>query len=198
MKDTQRRDSLLTVMGLAVLVAAFVFLLYLPGRRRADSLRQEMQQADQVIRDVPLRLAELESLNGEIARRTAYLAETQPLFLSDAGQQTIVGQVAELARQAGLTIARQEPLPLVEHKSFRAMPFRVTIHGSFQGICQFLYGLERQEHLITVDELTFHAQSRQTAQAVLAEVSFSVYVMNGNRADSRDNDDSSTPRTADI
>ena len=57
MKTNARRDSLLTIIGLAVLVVGFLFVVYFSGRQAAAKTRAEIQQAEQNIRDLPLRIA---------------------------------------------------------------------------------------------------------------------------------------------
>lgn len=197
MKDTARRDSLLTVIGLALLVAFFMFFVYLPNQRAAAKLKREIAAAEQSIRDIPLRLAELESLGKELALRGGHLRETERLMPTDADVHILVRQVADLAENSGLTVTQLKPLPKTVHQSYQALPFQVGFRGGFRGIAMFLKGLEAEERLFTVEELSLAAENEQTGRSVNADMHFSVYVRCAESSESADNDASSYRLRAD-
>ena len=197
MKDPVRRDSLLTVMGLALLVAFFMFFVYLPNQRTATQLNREIAAAEQSIRDIPVRLAELELLGKELALRNDYLKETERLMPADADLHAVVRQVADLAENSGLTVTQLKPLPKTVHQSYQVFPFQVGLQGGFRGIATFLKGLEVYERLFTVEEFSLTAENERIEQLVDADMHFSVYVRCAESSESADNNASSHRLRAD-
>lgn len=197
MKDPVRRDSLLTVVGLALLVAVFMFVVYLPGRNAADRLEREIAAAEQSIHDVPARIAELESLGAALGLRNDFLKETEQLIPGDSDLHTVICQVADLAENCGLAVTRLEPLPKTVHQSYQTLPFRVSFRGGFRGIVTFLRGLEERARLFTIEEFSITGENEQIGDNVDADIHFSVYVRRAESSESADNNASSHRLRAD-
>ena len=175
MKDLIRRDSLVTIIGLALLAAAFVFVVYLPSQKTERAVRAEIAQAERSIGDIPLHVAELESLNREIAQRVAYLESTRQLVPHDSDMHTILSQIASLADESGLTVTRLEPLAAVSYATYDVLPFRVSLSGRFQGVLSLLRGLEAPRRLFTTDDLALRQISKD-GDVIEVDVNFSAYV----------------------
>ena len=190
MKDIARRDSLVTIIGLALLAAAFVFVVYRPSQRTEISIRREIAQAERSINDIPLRVAELESLGRDVEQRMTYLASTRKLVPRDRDVHIILSQIASLAEGASLTITRLEPLAPVPRETYGVLPFRVSLSGRFPGVLQFLRGLEERSRLFTTEELTLR-QTSQAAGTVEVDLHFSAYVIRSGYVDSAGNNASS-------
>ena len=112
MKDPIRRDSLITIIGLSLLVALFLFAVYLPGRQAAATVRGEIAAAERSIREIPLRIAELESLKKQINRRNDYLQQTEPLMPRAANVPTILRQVTDLAKHSDLAVTKLKAMAM--------------------------------------------------------------------------------------
>lgn len=198
MIEVMRRESLLTVLGVCLLAATFLLVVHLPGSRRTRTLEREIQQAEQTIRSIPMRIAELESLRGENQRRRAYLSRTEALVPETVDVPGVLREVTELAERAGLDVVSLKPQKLISYKSYSEYPFQIQLVGGFHGVAEFLYGLETSRRLFAVDHFELTGESDRpgprapidaTAQAT---VDFSVFTQIRGSADSSGNDASST------
>jgi Tfp pilus assembly protein PilO len=190
MKTNARRDSLLTIIGLAALVVGFLFVVYFPGRQAAAKTRAEIQQSEQSIRDLPLRIAELESLKKEVSRRQEFLNRTESLLPSEVDLHELLGHVAKLAGETNLEVTQTKLLDPVEYVSYRAIPIQVGFRGRFSDVMRFIRGLEKQERLCTFEDLTIESEAARNTGDVEGRVYFSVYVRSTEKDDSSENSSS--------
>ncbi len=190
MNNPLGRDSFITIAILSVSVAGFLFGVYFPAQKSAERIDREIAAAQQSIREVPLRIAELESLCKNLCLRNDFLWRTQQLIPPEANIHSILRQVTKLANKTHLKITRLEPLPAIEHKSYAVLPFRFSFTGPFQGMAEFLRGLENQPRMFTLEELTISNQEEHSSQSREADLYFSVYVKNTESDDSAEYDTS--------
>jgi type IV pilus assembly protein PilO len=197
MNDSLRRSSFVTIGGLALLSAAFVFLVFLPGQRRTAQVRREIADAERAIRDVPLRVAELESLRGDAGRRRSYADSVLERMPTDFDVHGLVRQVASLAERTRVKVSRIEPLPAVDHETYRELPFRLGFQGDAEGVARFLRGLESLPWLTSFPELSLNAESGRGGNLPDGDLHFAVYAARRDPADSADFASSSSVSSAD-
>lgn len=197
MNDSVRRSSFVTIGGLALLSGAFVFLVFLPGQRSVAQVRKEIAEAERAIRDVPLRVAELESLRGDEGRRRIYADSVLERMPVDFDVHGLVRQVASLADRTHVKVSRIEPLPAVDHETYRVLPFRLGFQGDVEEATRFLRGLESLPWLTVFPELSLSAESGRAGNLPEGDLHFAVYTARGNSADSADFASSSPGRSAD-
>lgn len=190
MNTNVRRENLLTILGLAVLVVGFLFVVYFPGRTATAKTRAEIEQAKQSIRNLPLRIAELESLKKEVARRQDFLNRTESLMPSSVDLHELLGHVAKLAEETNLNITQTKLLDPVEYGSYRAIPIQIGFQGRFSDVMQFIQGLEQQDRLCTFEDLTVESGTARNIGDVEGRVDFSVYVRRTGKSDSAENSSS--------
>lgn len=198
MIDTHRRDSLMTVLSFLLLVAGFLFVFYLPGRRETVELHRQIAQAQQTIGTIPARIAEMEALHEQARRREDYLARTEALLPRQSNMSSVIRKVADLARHADLTVTRVEPIKPVEHESHSIIPLRLGISGNFSGIAHFLHGMETHDQLFTVEELSLRSGNHRTQQGVDADIHFAVHIRTAEFDDYGENDASSGAAATDL
>ena len=197
MKDPVRRDNILTITGLSLMAGVFVFAVYLPGHKACERVRGEIQAAEQSIQAIPLRLAELEKLKGDVAKRQAYLQEMQRAVPMDAAIHDVIREVSDLARQSDLQVTRLEPLKLIGYESYERFPFRLTCRGKFRSLLAFARGLEDRSRLFLVDELKLSRESKGTGEDVDGDIYFSVYRNLNDSSESDEKEKSSEVSAAD-
>lgn len=197
MKSKLRIDSWVTIVGLTVLVAAFLIGAFLPERKRVARVRREIAETEQAIRDIPVRLAELELLERQINDRREHLNEAAALVPAETEMHVVLNQVARLAADADLTVTRLEPLPAVPYASYRAVPFRISFSGPFRGIALFLQGLESRPRLVAVEELSLKGEPAGSGDPAQGDVYFVVYARNADPAGSAENNTRSAGRATD-
>ena len=109
----------------------------------------------------------------------------------------VLQKVAHLAHATGLKMDRIQPQVTVMRETYRAVPYQVTISGSFRRIAQFLHGLESQPTLFTVERLQLKSESVQTSETLKADLIFSVFVKRASFAGFSEKSDSPTQTKAD-
>ncbi len=197
MKNILRKDSLLTIGMVALLAAGYYFGIFRPSAKKASLIRRGISAAEQSVGEIPRRVAELESLKREIEHRDSFLREQQKLIPSAADLHAIVEEVTRLANLAGLKVVRLEPMPTVTHASYEKLSFQASLNGNFQGLSQFLYGLETGPRLIVVNDLSVGPENDRTERSEKIELQFSVYVFRGEKPEFVNNADSSAVPRAD-
>ena len=175
MKDPVRRDNLLTIVGLSIIAAVFVFAIYLPGYRAAARLRAEISTAEHQIREIPVRVAELELLHQRLEARRKYLQERGSVFAADPGVHEIIHEVALAGSRAGLEITRLEPLAPSSAASFQTLPFRLSFRGRYHACMHFVHALELQSRLMRIEDLRIFSESGKSGSVVQGELNFAVY-----------------------
>jgi Tfp pilus assembly protein PilO len=179
-KFLARHDTLIAIIGTAVLTAGYYWGIASPGRAAARTIENEITQAQTRISEFPNILAERSLLQSklEVNREQAIQMETE--LPADSDVSDVLHQVASLARQSGLTINRLEPLPGVEFSSYTAHPFHLVCRGEFKDVVRFLSGLEQQPRLVSFSNVDFtRGNDRQpdgdAANAVQTNITFNVY-----------------------
>lgn len=197
MKVEMRRDSVITIVGFALLTGIFLFLVYLPGHKAAVQLRREIDSTRQSIGSVPQHVAELESLRKELDDHKQVVRLALQAAPTNADVHTVINQVADLARHSDLVITRLQPGTPEPHASYQQLPFQLTFTGPFQGAATFLQGIESNPRLFTVQKLVLKKESGKTSKAVQGDVNFSVYISDREFSDSAENDGSDEANPAD-
>ena len=188
MKFSTGRDVVITISGLGLMVAAFIFFVYLPGKHACDEYRRQIDAADKQIRQIPLKVAELEVLRDEVEERREELGKTVTLMPNEADLHNVIREVANLAKMSDLEVTRLEPLTPIDHETYQIMPFQLNMSGKFYGMAAFLRGLESRERLFTIKELSLTSDDRRNPGIVAGDVYFSVYVRRTDSSDSNEND----------
>lgn len=197
MKDAVRRDMLLLIIGLSLMVAVFVFLVYLPGQRADAATRREIAAADEIIRQIPQRVAELESLGREFRLRKQYLEVADQVMPAEGHLSSVLREVAEQAESAELQVTRLEPLTPVAQESYECIPIRIAIEGHFSRIAAFLHGLEKNPRLFTVKEMRLTSREWEEQGNIEGDVLFCVYACKADFSDSAEINESRAGSAAD-
>lgn len=196
-KGLFNRDSLLTIIGLSIPAAVYVFAVSIPAGRVTKRIRNEIKSTQQTIQSVPLRVAELNSLHKTIRQRCTALHGMDRLFPRNPDLHTVIQNAARFAEQAHLTVTRLEPKDAVDKASYRIQPFHVHLRGTFGGIVRFLHKLETSPRLVTVSQCSLVRKEGEFGDDIEVDVDFTVYVNSADNSDSNDNDASSRIRRAD-
>lgn len=185
MKNQSSRESVLMILGVAVIAAGFAYFVYFPGQKAAGQTQREIAEAEQAIRDIPLRVAELQSLQHDLQRRRDYLHRMERQVPPAGTLHDVLRQVSQLAKDCSLSITRLEPLTPVPHETYEAVPFRIGLTGEYRNFAAFLHGLENQDRVMVVEELSL-SNGEGKGRATIGDVRFVVYAAHGDFADSAD------------
>lgn len=191
------RDSLLTIIGLSIPAALYVFGVSLPGERISKRIGNEIKAVQQTIQSIPLRVAKLNALQKTIHQRRASLRQTDRLIPRSPDLHTVIQETARFAKQARLTVTRLEPRELVDHATYRIQPFHVQLRGRFDSVVRFLHALETSPRLITIARCSLVRKDGTSGDDIDVDVDFEVYMNSADNSDSNDKHASSPVRQAD-
>ena len=197
MKDSIRRDNLFSIIGTAVAVGFFVLVVYLPSEQACQAARREITIANRTIDSAPMLIQQAAMKYELLAKKELSLKEHDRLLDNENELHGVLQKVAHLAHATGLKMDRIQPQVTVMRETYRAVPYQVTISGSFRRIAQFLHGLESQPTLFTVERLQLKSESEQTSETLKADLIFSVFVKRASFAGFSEKSDSPTQTKAD-
>ncbi len=197
MKDSLKRDNLLTIVGTVVAVGFFVLVVYLPGERACQAARNEITVANRTIDATPMLMMEASQHEQKRGERLEALRKLDRLLDDENELHGVLQKVANLAHSAGLKMDRIQPQPAINRETYRVVPFQVTISGNFRRIAQFLHGLESQPTLFSVERFSVKCESEQANEALKADLTFSVFVKRASFAGFAEKNDSPNQTKAD-
>jgi len=197
MNDHTRRDSLVTIMGLAVLVLGFIFGIFLPEHRANRAMEQEIDQAKRDLLNVPLRMAELDALNKLVDQRNAYIQRCLPALPADTDDQRVLKAICRIADQAGIEVTHVRPKQSVTHQTYRRLAFEIEFRGSFSKVVTFLHGMETQQQLFHTRSASLTAKIGGVSPITMGQLSVETYAIREDFDDSDENSAESNPQTAD-
>lgn len=186
MNEKLRRDSLITIIGLSIVVALFTFVVYLPGLKNKQELNKEISAIQQSISEIPAKVKQLETLHQELKQRQSFIQRLSQRIPVDRDTHQVLQRVALLAKKADLTVNELNPGDTVKHETYLQQPFQLSISGPYSGLVDFLNGLDKEERLFTISSVTLTKQDEQPEGFIRGTIGLSVYVFRDNQRDFSD------------
>lgn len=197
MNDHTRRDSLITIIGLAVLVLGFIFGIFLPEHRANRAIEQEITNAKRDLLNVPLRMAELDALGKLVDQRNAYIQRCLPALPADTDDQRVLKAICRIADDAGVEVTLVRPKQSVTHQTYRRLAFEIEFQGTFAKVVAFLHGMETQQQLFRTRTASLTAKNGVSRPITMGQLSVETYAIRDDLDDSDENSADSIPATAD-
>ena len=185
MKSSMRQTSWVIILPLAALVVAYVFAVFLPGRRAIDRLRGELADHQEFVVSTTFVAPAIEATRDELAKTGAYNAAWSAAAPTEADLSHLYGQIHALAKTAGATTTRFEPQPTLDYEQLRRIPVLVGCTGSFFQLARFLETLENLPQTIWVETAEFSADG-QAEGVVKCEVELVIFADNPDNLDQVD------------
>lgn len=186
MNEKLRRDSLITIISLAVVVALFTFVIYLPGLKSKQQLNKQIASIQEEIRAIPTKVEQLEQLQKQLQQREAFITRMKKHIPTDKDTHRVLQRVAQLANSSSLTVSSLNPGEPVRYATYLRQPFTVNVSGPYKGLIQFLNGLDTDRRLFTVSNLMLTSQNGKNTGLVKGTVELSVYVLRDTESDFSD------------
>ncbi len=138
-----------------MLVAGFVFLRYLPLRKKAKALNlahatqtAAIERGEQKAQQLPVMQSRLEELKNELSDYDSSI----PL---DAGLGEFLSKVAKLMDEHELTAQMIEPQPEeVAEKNLRCIPVKMKCQGRLSQIRPFYESLQSLDRAVRIQQFT--------------------------------------------
>lgn len=155
MRFLARHDTLIAIIGTAVLTVGYYWGIVGPGRAQAQKIESEIAQAHAMIGEIPNILTERTALQQRLDIERERSATREVALPTESHVSDVLHQVTRLALQSGLSINRLEPLPSAEFAVYTLHPFHLSCRGTFADVTRFLKGMEQQKRLVTFGNADF-------------------------------------------
>lgn len=186
MNEKLRRDSLITIISLAVVVALFTFVIYLPGLKNKQQLNKQIAAIQEKISAIPSQVKQLEQLHQQLDQRAAFINRLKQYIPADKDTHQVLQRVALLANTSALTVSSLNPGEPVPHATYLRQPFTLNVTGSYTGLIQFLNGLDTDKRLFTVSNIMLTKQDGENKGDIKGTIELSVYVLRDSQSDFSD------------
>ncbi len=179
--NTKRNDWMITV-PLAAVAVAYVVLVFLPGRRATDELKDQIALKQQTIGQTPGSVNALKASGKELARTRAYNTAWEQHAPARGEIPILHAKIRELAESAGTVITRFDPERSQTHGVLREIPLSVGCTGAFVEIFEFLRGLEGMPEAIWIN--SFNLEKTDATRGTMdCEISLVVFADNPENSD---------------
>ena len=178
----QLRGSWLVTLPMAAIAIGFVTLVFLPGQRRTQALRDELRLKQDFILAAGKMGAELHKLRDELAETRAYSAHWRGAATSSTQITALYGKIAQLAQDSGVSTTRFAPGAPTQIERLQRIPLDVVCHGTFAQIQAFLAALEGCQQPVWLNDLKLEANS-EYGGSVRCELALATFVDNSEKSD---------------
>jgi Tfp pilus assembly protein PilO len=186
MNEKLRRDSLITIISLAVVVALFTFVIYLPGLKSKRQVNKQITAIQAQISKIPEKVKQLEELHKQLEQRQAFIKRLKRHIPADKDTHRVLQRVAMLANTSALTVSSLNPGEPVAHETYLRQPFTLNVTGPYTGLMQFLSGLDNEHRLFTVSNIMLSKQDGEHRGYIKGTIDLSVYVLRDSQSDFSD------------
>ncbi|MEE8452857.1 MAG: type 4a pilus biogenesis protein PilO [Thermoguttaceae bacterium] len=176
------RDGWVVALALIAIAVAYVSLVFLPGKRSIDELRNQIQLKRQYVAEGSGLVTMLRLQRNELERAQAYEAAWQKRTPPVEKRSSVEGKIYALAEAAGVTTTRFDPEPIVRYETISQIPLSIGCKGTFAQIGAFLHSLESLSILNWVTSVDLENLDA-TEAFVTCEVSMVVFADNSSISD---------------
>lgn len=158
MERNDRNTLILGILIILLLVVGYYFLVFGPLRSEFTQKSEELESKEQQLQQLQQQVAELERVARNAPEIERQLLELSKRIPSQTEIPTLVVQVEEVARAAGVTqlsIEPGAPEPPPEGGDFSTVPITMSFEGTYGQLQDFLGRLLNLVRLVTVNEVNY-------------------------------------------
>lgn len=171
------RHTWLVTLPIALGASAYVWFVFLPGKRAIAELDAEMQTKQMFAANVHQTAAAIRRLE-HLTHQTQAYNNDHRLPAATSGQfARLYGRIAQTAREAGVRTTRFAPEPPAAYEQFQKVSLRLGCVGTFAQVSRLLGGLERLPQPIWVDSISMQPEA-EDGEHVRCEFMLGVFVDN--------------------
>ena len=185
METSPHRKTWIVALLALAFALAYLFVLYLPGRRQVSELSDDLRSKQEYLATTDTLAAMLEATRGRLDATRQYNDTWAASVPSDVDVAAILGRVNALAVASGCTPTRFDPEPVVAMDKLRRVPVALGCTGEFTQISQFLYDIETLPRFVWIDRL--HIESTGEAGGLIeCELDLIIFAGNPDNSDQVD------------
>jgi type IV pilus assembly protein PilO len=167
MSRQDRNILILGILIIVVLIVGYYFLLLSPLRQEYADRVQERSDKQAQLQQVQQEVAELEEIRRNAPEIERQLLEFSKRIPTQPEIPTLVVQIEEIARLAGVTqvsIAPGAPEPPPGGGDFQRIPITMSFEGTYEELQDFMLRLLDLARLVTVNEVTYEEVEREEGE----------------------------------
>lgn len=176
------REIIFLIVLLAVPVAAFIYV-FEPRNDQISTAQDEVKEKESRLIQLREMTDKLEDIGREIERGRDSIEVIEAKLPSQQDVEVVLEQVWQLAKANRLSVRSVKSQKMVDSATYRELPLRMILEGSFDGFYQFLLELENIPRITRVHEMkllrlagtTGQAEQHNTPGSMRAEFTLSIY-----------------------
>ncbi|MEN6404967.1 MAG: type 4a pilus biogenesis protein PilO [Thermoguttaceae bacterium] len=172
--NVMRQSNWIVTLSLAAVAVAYLALVWLPGRKSLEQLRQTVESKRAVISQSTGLSDALLRTHGELDETEAVVRRWEKTAPGKKDSPALYGTLHALAKNSRLSVTRFDPQPIVPHEKIQEIPIVMACSGSFSQIYEFLRRLEQQPQTIWVENLRMDQKVKNTKD-IQCELSLVVF-----------------------
>lgn len=166
----------IAILPCTAALAAYLFLVFLPGMREIHQLRADMIVKQRYLSESATRATREKLIDAEETETREYLEERHH-GASTSGGAALFGELSERFKSAGVTMTMFRPEPKSSFAAVDRLPATVQCKGPFEQLQALLASLEQLEQRVWVEDLLLERGS-ETAGDVKCEIRLAIFVDN--------------------
>lgn len=170
-----RRGSWIVTLPMAAIAAGYVWLAFLPGERKIKELRNELRGKQEFIMGAGQMHMQLQEATAELDETRRYNATRRPPSSASAGVSALFGEIAQLAKESGVTTTHFAPGGDTAFERVHRVPLTLACDGTYNQVQSLLAGLESTGNHIWITELKLQSIG-QDGQTVHCELTLALFV----------------------
>lgn len=158
MERNDRNTLIIGILIILALVVGYYFLLFSPLRSELTQRSEEQESKEQQLQQLQQQVAELEEVARNAPEIERQLLELSKRIPSQPEIPTLVVQVEEVAREAGVTQVSIEPgapEPPPEGGDFARVPITMSFEGTYEQLQDFVGRILNLVRLVTINEINY-------------------------------------------
>lgn len=161
------------ILPSAILVGAFVYFAILPKNEQIEKLNKEIAKQEADISKSQSMVQRLDELKAENERLRAQLKVLEEYLPEEKEISSLLKQVEELSKEAGLDILAWSPSSKRKHPSgvVFEVPVSVRLDGSYHDLGHFFSSLTQLDRIVNVKNINM-GKPRPEGDKALLGISF--------------------------
>ena len=167
MSRQDRNILILGILIIVILIVGYYFLLLSPLRQSYADRVQERSDKEAELQQVQQQVADLEEIRRNAPNLERQLLEFSKRIPTQTEIPTLVVQVEEVARLAGVTqlsISPGAPAPPPGGGDFQTIPVTMTFEGTYEELQDFMLRLLDLSRLVTVNSVTYEQVEQEEGE----------------------------------
>jgi Tfp pilus assembly protein PilO len=149
-----RRHSWLVTLPLVAIVAAYLWLVFLPGQRVISALETELADKRAFIASgVHVSRCRVE-FETKLADLRTYCEQWQAKPCDSAGLAALYGEIAELLKASGVVTTHFSPGPTQKLDILKKTALKIECEGTFEQVASVLTSLEKMPGRLWVENVS--------------------------------------------